>query len=364
MFYIALLSLFLYEKQGGKKMSHSLSHKSKFTILFMSFLVLIGSFIGFIAPAHPVKAASNTLTVVFISNDSVKEVEPAREALTKAISKATGKKVQIQTTTDYNIAIQAIASGKAQLALLGPDGYIQARSQNKKVEPILTYSGKSGTLKDAYYHSYIMVPKNKAAEYKKDGQYSLDKIKGKKMAFVSNTSTSGFAVPAGAIKTQFKLKDTDQLSQNGKFFSKVTFAGSHQGSALSLLKGDVDVAAFDDMDLTQYGKFINGNEKPGSIFKVNKKAPAPFQSVPGKESLAIAAYEVQNEPLVANGSQISKGDIAKIQKALTAKDVTNDPHFFAPENAKQRGLFTKDGQTQFVKVTDSWYKPTHKVLGK
>ncbi|MCH4170394.1 MAG: PhnD/SsuA/transferrin family substrate-binding protein, partial [Lactobacillus sp.] len=85
-------------------MSHSSSHKSKFTILFMSFLVLIGSFIGFIAPAHPVKAASNTLTVVFIPNDSVKEVEPAREALTKAISKATGKKVQIQTTTDYNIA--------------------------------------------------------------------------------------------------------------------------------------------------------------------------------------------------------------------------------------------------------------------
>ncbi|MCC7667754.1 phosphate/phosphite/phosphonate ABC transporter substrate-binding protein [Liquorilactobacillus satsumensis] len=307
---------------------------------------------------------SKTLSVVFIPNDSVKEVEPARKALSQKISKATGKKVKIQTTTDYNIAIQAISSGKAQIALLGADGYIQAHKQNNKVVPILTYSGKSGTLKDAYYHSYIMVKKNKEQNYLTNGKYDLNKVKGKRMSFVANTSTSGFAIPAGALKTKFNLKSTDQLSQSGQFFSKVVFGGSHQGSALNLMKDDVDVAAFDDHDLTPYGSFSSTDTKPGITFTVKQNAPAPFNTVPNQVSVALAAYKVQSEPIVVNRAKVSQTDVKKIQKALTANSVSQDTHFFAPSNAKTRGLFTKDGKTRFIAVDDSWYKPTHKILGE
>ncbi|WP_252904448.1 PhnD/SsuA/transferrin family substrate-binding protein [Secundilactobacillus silagei] len=174
---------------------------------------------------------------------------------------------------------------------MGPDSYIQAHKQNASVEPILTYSGKSGTLKDAQYHSYIMVPKDKVNQYKVNGKFSLEKIKGQKMSFVSNTSTSGFAIPAGAIQTSFKLKNKDDLQQSNKFFSKVLFGGSHQGSAVNLLKGDADVAAFDDMDLVSYGKFTNDSTKAGADFKINANAPAPFNHVRGKESIALAAIQ-------------------------------------------------------------------------
>lgn len=307
---------------------------------------------------------SDTLNVVFLPSDSAKEETAARKALTTEIHKATGKKVNVQTTTDYNVAIQSIASGKAQIALMGPDGYIQAHKQSKNVQPILTYSGKSGTLKDAYYHSYVMVPKTQAAKYKVAGKYSLKNIKGKKMSFVSNTSTSGFSIPAGAIKKAFNLKSTDDLAQSGKFFSKVMYGQSHQGSAVNLLKGDADVAAFDDMDLTQYGKFLNDSTKAGAIFKINQNAPAPFNSVRGKESVAIAAYAVQDEPLVVNKSKISNSDTKKIVKQLTSKSVTNNQLFFAPENAKTRGLFTKVGDTKFIAISDKWYKPTHEILGE
>ena len=307
---------------------------------------------------------SGTLNVVFLPSDSAKEEGAARKALTEEIHKATGKKVNVVTTTDYNVAIQSLSSGKAQIGLMGPDVYVQARKQSKNVQPLVTYSGKSGTLKDAYYHSYIMVPKDKAGEYKVNGKYSLKNIKGKKMSFVSNTSTSGFAIPAGAIKNAFDLKSTDDLAQSGKFFSKALYGQSHQGSAVNLLKGDADVAAFDDMDLTQYGKFLNNSDKAGAIFKINSNAPAPFNSVRGKESLAIAAYKVQDEPLAVNKSKVSKKDIDKIVKALTSKSVTNNKLFFAPANSKTRGLFTKDGDTKFIAITDDWYKPTHQVLGE
>ncbi|WP_416186353.1 MAG: Phosphate-import protein PhnD [Lentilactobacillus parabuchneri] len=328
---------------------------------------LLGVALSLSACGSPVASTgknSDTLNVVFLPSDSAKEEDAARKALTQEIHKATGKKVNVETTTDYNVAIQAIATGKAQIGLMGPDGYVQAHKQSKTVVPMVTYSGKSGTLKDAYYHSYIMVPKGQATKYKVNGKYSLKNIKGKRMSFVSNTSTSGFAIPAGAIKKAFNLKSTDDLSSGGKFFSKVLYGQSHQGSAVNLLKGDADVAAFDDMDLTQYGKFQNDATKAGAIFKINKDAPAPFTAVRGKESIAIAAYAVQNEPLVANTKTISKSDIEKIQKQLTSSSVTNNKLFFAPANAKVRGLFTKDGKTQFIKITDAWYKLTHDILGE
>ncbi|WP_054659108.1 PhnD/SsuA/transferrin family substrate-binding protein [Secundilactobacillus kimchicus] len=114
----------------------------------------------------------------FLPGDSAKEVTGARQAFSKEISKATGKKVNILTTTDYNVAIQSIASGKAQIALLGPDAYVEANAQNRQVQPLVTATGASGTLKDAQYHSYIMVPKNKASHYKVQGKYRLKKSGG------------------------------------------------------------------------------------------------------------------------------------------------------------------------------------------
>ncbi|WP_252192361.1 phosphate/phosphite/phosphonate ABC transporter substrate-binding protein [Secundilactobacillus kimchicus] len=309
-------------------------------------------------------ADNKTLTVVFLPGDSAKEVTGARQAFSKEISKATGKKVNILTTTDYNVAIQSIASGKAQIALLGPDAYVEANAQNRQVQPLVTATGASGTLKDAQYHSYIMVPKNKASHYKVQGKYRLKKVAGQTISFVSATSTSGFAVPAGAIKTALGVKQSSQLQQSGGVFKKVLYGGSHQGSALNLFNGDADVAAFDDIDMTPYGELIGNPNKAGVIYKVKKDAPAPFTKVAGAQSQAIAAYPVQNEPLVANRSQVSETDAAKIIQRLTSKQATNNPNFFAPINSKTHGIFTKKGKMHFIKVTDRWYEPTHKIIGK
>jgi phosphonate transport system substrate-binding protein len=312
---------------------------------------------------HADKSSSKTLTVVFLPSESSKEMTPVRTALSKVLHKATGKKINVQTTTDYNVAIQALASGKAQLGLLGPDSYIEARKQNSAVNPLVTYSGESGTLKDAHYNSYVMVPKAKADSYKDGGSYSLKKVKGKKISFVSATSTSGFAVPAGAIAAANGVKKTD-LQQGGGFFDKVLYGQSHPGSAVNLFNGDVDVAAFDDIDLVNYGKFTNDASKAGAIFKINDDAPAPLDKAKGKESVAISVAQVQNEPLAINDKTVSKADRAKIIKALTAQSTTDNPIFFSKPDAEKPGLFTQTGKVHFMAISDKWYAPTHEVLGK
>lgn len=309
---------------------------------------------------------SKEITMVFYPNESAKNFTASRKALQDELHKATGKKVNIQTTTDYNVAIEAIASGKAQLAFMGADGYIQAHAQNAKVEPLLLQSGPEGTTKGASYRSYLMVPKEKADEYKKDGKYNIDKIKGEKASFVSTSSTSGFAVPTDEIQKHFKLKDKDELSEGGKFFSKVLYGSTHPGSAINLLKGDVDVAAFDDIDLTAFLKVTEGSyDKPGSVFTVKDDADAPFAEFKGKQLVNISVLPVQNGPFVVNTKALSKTDVDAITKRFTSKDFTNNKNLFSDGKSKTPTLWQKKSdKTVLLKVDDAWYKPTHELVGK
>ncbi|MCD2257290.1 PhnD/SsuA/transferrin family substrate-binding protein [Lactobacillus sp. CC-MHH1034] len=306
------------------------------------------------------------ITMVFYPNESAKDFDDSRAELQKKIEDATHKKVVMQKTTDYNVAIEAIASGKAQLAFMGADGYIQARSLNKKVNPLVVLSGPKGTLEGASYRSYLMVPKAKADAYKDGDQYSLKDVKGKKISFVSQSSTSGFAVPTDAIQREFKVKDKDTLSNSGKFFSKVIYGNTHPGSAVNLLKGDADVAAFDDIDLYPYLKLTSGSyDKAGSEFTVKDDAKAPFQDLHGKTAVAIEVSPVQNGPLVVNDKALAKSDRDKIQKALTSKEFAEDKKLFTTPGSKTTSLFQKTGaDTHLLPISDSWYAPTHKLVGK
>ncbi|BDZ30070.1 phosphate/phosphite/phosphonate ABC transporter substrate-binding protein [Lactiplantibacillus sp. WILCCON 0030] len=308
---------------------------------------------------------SKAITVVFYPNESAKSFAGSRDALKKSIEKVTGKTVKVQTTTDYNVAIQAIASGKAQLAYMGANGYIQAHKLSKDVEPFAAQSDADGSLKKATYNSYLMVQQKDADKYKADGKFSIKDIKGKKISYVSNSSTSGFLVPTAKITNEFKIKNKDDLTQNGKFFSKVLYGGSHQGSAVNLLKGDVDVAAFDDGDLMPYLKVSEGSwDKVGSTFEVKADAEAPFSSLTGKKVTNIAMMPVQQGPWVYNTKSLSKDDQDKIAKEFTSKEFAQNKEIFSDKDAKTPKLFPKKSEkTQLLKVTDKWYAPTHKLVG-
>lgn len=334
------------------------------------FLLLTGVLAGCSSKSSASEKAggdsSKEITMVFYPNESAKNFTASRKALQEELHKATGKKINIQTTTDYNVAIEAIASGKAQLAFMGADGYIQAHAQNQKVEPLLLQSGPEGTTKGASYRSYLMVPKEKADQYKKDGKYDIDKIKGQKASFVSTSSTSGFAVPTDEIQKHFKLKNKDELSEGGKFFTKVLYGTTHPGSAINLLKGDVDVAAFDDIDLTPFLKVTDGSyDKVGSTFKVKDDADAPFAEFKGKELVNISVLPVQNGPFVVNTKALAKKDQDAITKRFTSKEFTKNKDLFSDGKSKTPTLWQKKSdKTILLKVNDDWYKPTHELVGK
>lgn len=304
------------------------------------------------------QATKNTVTMVWYPNESGTEFEGARSAVGKMIEEKTGKKVEHTLTTDYNIAIEAIAGGKADIAFMGALGYVQANKKNDKVKPLVIPSGKSGTKEDAVYYSWLAVQSEKIDSYKKGSDISIDNIKGKTFSFVSNSSTSGFKVPSDTIVKKFKLPSNDELLENKKFFDKVLFGGSHQGSAMNMLKGDAEVAAFCDTCVANYVSLAEGKENTvGAVYSVNSDAVEPFNTVQGQQFTLIDATAVINAPIVINTGNFTESEHEIIKTIFTSTEITQNKLIWKDKDDKNtKALFTKESDKQkFIPVEDSFF---------
>lgn len=305
---------------------------------------------------------ADTITLVWYPNESAEDYEVAREEYARLIGEATGKKVEQKLTTDYAIAIESLANGTAQICFMGAQGYIESKNANDAVAPLFVNSGASGTLDDALYYSFLTVNKGSEAEYADGDSYSIDKIEGKRMSFVSNSSTSGFKVPTSSIIGHFADKNLteDDLIEGGEgmLFSQVLFGGSHQGSAFNLLSGKADVAAFCDTEIAPYAHCVEGEANAtGSVYAINDDASDPFSSVTGKEFVIIQSTPVLNGPFAYNSEALDPNDVKAIQDLFTSDEVANNELIFVPEDSEGVGMFEKTDSERFVLVEDSWFDP-------
>lgn len=311
-------------------------------------------------------AEGGTITMVWLPDNSSADLTSSREAIGAAIKEACGRDAELMTTTDYNVAIEAIASGQAQMALLGPEGYVQANKQNPAVQAAFTNSDEEGGLDGACYYSRICVKTENADKYKSGDTYTIDNIKGGSFSFVSATSTSGFKVPSSTIVSHFGLESSDELLEGGSFFSEVLFGNSHQGSAVNLLAGDADAAAFDDVDVDMYFDLVEGEANTvGAVYQVKADAEAPFDSVRGERFTIIGISAVLNSPFCFNEDALDEDARVAITDYFCSDAVANDPAIFIdPEDENAKGIFTKDSdKTCFVEVTDDWYEPIRQLGG-
>lgn len=316
------------------------------------------------------ETSSEPIIMVWYPNESATDYQPARDEFAKLITEATGREVKHKLTTDYAIAIESLANGTAHICFMGAQGYIEARNANDAVEPLFVNSGASGTLDDAIYYSWLAVNKGDESNYMENGQYSITNIRGKKMSFVSNSSTSGFKVPTNGILAFFGKTDewkditVDDLVEggSGKFFDEVLFGGSHQGSAVNLLTGKADIAAFCDTEATPYMELASGQEsRAGAVYEVKAGASAPFDTLVGKQCVIIKSTPVLNGPFAFNSEALNAGDVQKIRDIFTSDEVADNELIFVTPESGNVGMFKKTDKEHFVLVEDSWYDPIREL---
>ncbi len=324
------------------------------------------------AEQTPESTPANTkpITIVWYPNESASDYQGARDEFARLIEQATNRKVEHKLTTDYAIAIESLAGGAADICFMGASGYIEAKNKNPEVNPLFVNSGPSGTLDDAIYYSWLAVNKGEEDAYKDGDKYSIANIEGKKMSFVSNSSTSGFKVPTTNILEFFKKTDkwkdinVDDMIEGGSkaFFSEVLFGGSHQGSAFNLVSGKADVAAFCDTEMAPYADVKDGQEnKVGAVYAIKADASAPFDTVTGKEFVIIQSTPVLNGPFAYNPQNMSDDELQKIRETFMSDEVTNNPQIFVVKDSGYVGMFKKTDKECVVAVDDSWYNPIREM---
>lgn len=342
-------------------------------LLSASVLALTLSLIGGVSSVPMASAATaqepDVITIAWLPNDSSDAQAAMRDEIAKVIAKATGKKVENKLTTDYAIAIAALENGQAQLGWFGANEYLTSHAHDPKVIPLVVNTGPSGTLKDALYYSRFVVKKGEEKQYEADGKFGIDNIAGKRMSFVSTSSTSGFNMPAAAILGEFtknakwKHLTKEDLAQGGSdhFFKQVMFGGSHQLSLVNALTGRSDVAAVCDFLVTDYVTLVSGKDNTaGAVYEIKKDASAPFSALGGKEFVIIKSIPVLNPPVEVNSAYLSDKTMKEIADVLSSDAVANDEKIFAPAGTKGSDF---QRPARFVKVSDAWYDPMRKVLG-
>ncbi len=269
------------------------------------------------------------------------------------------------------MVIESISSGTADLAYVGAQGYIEAEKRNEKVKPLVVNSGPSGTKDDALYYSFLGTKEENKDIFKDGDNYSLNKIEGKRMSFVSNSSTSGFVVPSESIigcfieKEQWNnLKAEDLLEGGkGKIFSEVLFGGSHQGSAINIFADKSDVAAFCDLTMDDYSTCVEGNiNTAGAVYEINKDAAAPFSKYAGEKYVVIQATPVLNGPIIYNSETLEEEVTTNIRDALTSKETSDNNLIFAPEG--EMGIYSKTDKECFIDIESSWFDPIRNLCQK
>lgn len=194
------------------------------------------------------------LTIGVIPFEEIQLTAEKFKGVVKTIEKATGKKVEWYFPTSYASLIESQRRGFVHIGYYGPESYIKAHEiSGGKVEAFAQAMWGGGVYrkKDDGYRSYIIV--------KADSPYkTLADLKGKNLALVNATSTSGNLIPRVELGKQLGTK-------LDKYFKSVFYAGSHTASALAVLQGRAEAAAVADVTLDWA---VDKKEFDGQAFRI------------------------------------------------------------------------------------------------
>ncbi len=168
--------------------------------------------------------AKDEVIIGFTPSENADVVETNSKAFSAYYKEKTGKSVKTFIATDYAALIEALRSSRVDFAFLPPFSFVKA--EKFADAKVLMKSVRKG--RDVFY-SAIITRNDK-------GIKSLEDLKGKNIAWVDPSSTSGHVFPKAGLITKKKL-DPD------KFFGKQIYAGGHDAAVLAVLNGSVDAAA-------------------------------------------------------------------------------------------------------------------------
>lgn len=194
------------------------------------------------------------------------------------LTKALGQPVSVKIIPEYADLAVALPKGEVDAAWMTPIAFARAKAASKDVAALVK-AKRNG--KTSYRTAYI-VKKDSAAK-------SLADVAGKKVAWVSPSSASGYLFARALLSWAGKDPDT--------YFASEVFAGSHPSVCKAVREGKVDI-----------GATLADPPLPGKEFVADGCLDAP----PVEDFRVIAASEPIPNDVIAAGAKLD----AKKQEAL------------------------------------------------
>lgn len=251
-------------------------------------------------------AASSDDTLVFAAIPSEEEDNPRQsyQKVVERLEEATGKKVEVKQTTNYNGVIEGLKSGTVDIGVLGPFSYVLAKKVGAKISPVAVLAEDK---KQPTYLSYgITQGDNKDVKSIKD-------FEGKKVCFGDPASTSSYLFPRAGLKDNDIDPDKDV---------KPVMAGAHDLSILSVKSGKCDVGFAADT-YVEHTMPEKGRIKKGDIKVVWRSVPIPESPIAVRNDLPKKVRNQISSTLVDELNKdwlVKSGECKDAESCVVASD--------------------------------------------
>src|SRR3989338_10231552 len=286
-------------------------------VIFLVFVALVLAGCQTQEDKTTAKGEIKVLKMGLIPADDAEEMLRDYEPVRSYLSEELGIPVEIQVTSDYTAAIEAMRAKHIDMAWFGPFSYIIAA--NVAGAEVMA----NGVRRDTGQSTY----KSVIVTREDSGIKTLEDLKGKSFAFVDPASTSGNLIPRKMLIENGIDPDRD--------FSAVFYAGTHNAVELAIANKKVDAGA--DSDNSFDRMVAAGQIDP----KVNKiiftSPPIPGSPIVVRQDLPEDFKKKIKDTLITMDEQtIHKvsgwGDIAKY------KEVKDSDYDIIRETAKILGM--------------------------
>ncbi len=260
---------------------------------------------------------AETLVFSFQKQKNPEDLKKASSAMSEQLSKKLNQKIEVLIPTSYGTTAQGLISNKVHVAYLDSLPYILA-SKETGLDIVAVEKRNDKT----YYDSVFIVKRGSSIK-------SLKDLKGKKMAFASQTSTSGYLFPFKRLLEEKLVAGPQDLN---KFFSQIVYAGGYDKAMLAVLNGQADAAAVSDyaFEGAKADLYLTADQRkeleiltrtpgvPTHLIAISKKVSEKTRSAIQKALLEIAKENPEMLSSVYGAAALVKPEGEHTQKTADA----------------------------------------------
>jgi len=272
--------------------------------------IALSSLVAISAPKQTVAAdCPNGGTVRFGVEpfEAAPKVQGLYDQIGQMLAAKLGCEVKVYVSTSYNGEIEAMRSGKLEIAEYGPLGYVLAH-QVAGADAVATFATPDGKRPSTYYASIVTKPGS--------GITSIKQVAGHSFAYSDPDSTSGHLFPSYGLKKNGIDPDTG---------IKGVYAGSHTASFEALRNGKVDAGELNSQMIQS--AMTAGEYKDGDYVTLWKSDPIPTDPITVAKALPASFKARVREAFLS--LDLSKLDDKGMLKGFGYKFVAADDSMYS-----------------------------------